>query len=370
MTSLGNVEASHLASLTVVSFTSGDIVYLTGVATNIVGEEAQALMPRQNVLTSIQITGYVMVKDALPVRQKPDTIVQRSPYSPPIKLLREEQLNGQARVEIDAQASLVRIDLHSPTIATFTWKPSATIRSQPGQAVVLDFSKLFGKPSYRHMAPDNPFSINDDRIRTWTLTRNDDATFSVTLRRRPGGLVTGGLFSIAAKLVQHRPELLENTTQLGLTADIRGVSGEFILPSAEKLLWVAGGIGITPFLRMLSSIDERERKDIILIVSTREPDVILDLISSAASRSKPPPLSTLRIHIFSHSTHTDSARKFQGWNTQVEFSVGRITPEIFHNPMFQGRTAMICGPRSFESDVIGGMSRVGITGIQRENFEY
>ena len=91
MTSLGNIEATPVASLTFVSFTTGDILYITGDAKTLVGSEARSLMDRQNVLTTVYTTGYVFVRDALPVRQRPGTEVERSPYSPPIRLLNEEE---------------------------------------------------------------------------------------------------------------------------------------------------------------------------------------------------------------------------------------------------------------------------------------
>lgn len=49
MTSLGNIEATPLASMSFVDFSTGDILYLTGTARNFVGVEAQKIMPRQNV---------------------------------------------------------------------------------------------------------------------------------------------------------------------------------------------------------------------------------------------------------------------------------------------------------------------------------
>lgn len=73
MTSLGNIEATPLASLTFVDFVSGDILYLTGDAENLVGPDALKLMPFQKTLTTVCVTGYTLVRDALPVRQRNGT---------------------------------------------------------------------------------------------------------------------------------------------------------------------------------------------------------------------------------------------------------------------------------------------------------
>lgn len=46
VSSLGNIEASGLAALTVVCFASGDVLYLTGAAEVLVGKPARDTMPR------------------------------------------------------------------------------------------------------------------------------------------------------------------------------------------------------------------------------------------------------------------------------------------------------------------------------------
>jgi hypothetical protein len=77
MTSLGNIEATPLASLTFIDFASGDVLYLTGDAENLVGPDALKLMPFQKTLTTIYVTGYTFVRDALPVRQRTGTYPER-----------------------------------------------------------------------------------------------------------------------------------------------------------------------------------------------------------------------------------------------------------------------------------------------------
>ena len=42
------------------------------------------------MLTTIDPTGYIFVRDALSIRQAPGNEVIRSPYSPSVKYLREE----------------------------------------------------------------------------------------------------------------------------------------------------------------------------------------------------------------------------------------------------------------------------------------
>ena len=90
MNSLGNIAITPLASLTFVNFVTGDILYITGEAKTLIGPEAEALMRRQKILTTVTTTGYTFVRNALPLRQDLNVPVARSPYTPPIKFLNEE----------------------------------------------------------------------------------------------------------------------------------------------------------------------------------------------------------------------------------------------------------------------------------------
>ncbi|KAG5650714.1 hypothetical protein H0H81_011295 [Sphagnurus paluster] len=138
MTSLGNIEATPFASSTIVSFTSGDDLYLTGQPTDLYNQDVQNLIPLQNALTTVYIRGYNYISDTLPVRQRPNTTAQASPYSPPIPLAEETPHSILFRHNA-ATALLTRIDLDSPTIATLTWEASAStpLTVVPGQAAIM-----------------------------------------------------------------------------------------------------------------------------------------------------------------------------------------------------------------------------------------
>ncbi|TFK71155.1 hypothetical protein BDN72DRAFT_482403 [Pluteus cervinus] len=482
MTSLGNVEATPLASLTFINFLTGDILYLTGNARNIVGEEAHNIMPLHNLLTEVYVTGYTLVRDALPIRQRSGSSANGSPYSPPLKYLKEEM--GQAKLSEEDKRQLVlrRIDLHSPTIATFYWDVKditgkGPIEVKPGQSAIMDFRPLLGARQYQHMAPSDPTSVNDDKIRTWTIssvvsapTSNPSSstspkfnTFALTMRQKPGGLVTGALFNIARKLASMKPEVLVDARPLDLTVNLVGISGDFVLqevsPSApacerplqlasslesasgltneelglsapqqpvslasvetQKLLWIAGGIGITPFLSMLqalttpflSSLVTTEGTippsqvpwDIQLLLSTREPEVLLPLIARSLSLT-PYPLSDpssavsasqitlpsnldLVLHVFSTTTITSSSSSpsaaqieetthlLQSAGIKSVFHTSRLD-EIFLAGSDLGticdRTVFLCGPPAFEKVVLKGLEAVGVDSakVRKEGFEY
>lgn len=382
MTSLGNVEATPLASLTFISFTKGDILYLTGSAQNLYGAEAQAIMPFQDTLTKIFVTGFTYVRDALPLRQRAGVEIQASPYSPPIKLLAAEtpQSNIFSKNE-EPLALLVHIEIHSPTLATFTWESSAKLFIQPGQAIILNLSTLFGSREYRHMAPGRPSLVNDDFIRTWTVSSStehdsDSRLFSLTIREKSGGTVTTALFNIIRKLSEYKPEVLEDSRALGLTVDVVGITGDFRLriPDVDvprTLFWISGGIGVTPFLSMLTALTYKPSVptlDITLAVSTREPQVILSLIASSLGSSNPH--VRLSVHVFTHVT--------SGIQSKLPFVLhpGRLEPSFFESQLAKLEAAttgvFLCGPESFEQVVLDYLNRVGIEekSVQRERFSY
>ena len=187
-----------------------------------------------------------------------------SPYNPRVpghRLLTDNSGAGESTM-----AQLTNIVRNSPEIATFHFETSRPIHYQPGQYAVLDFSQL-NTAGYRHMAPDNPQSLNDDYIRTWTissapdpapmvdddLTWKDSSHFTVTIKRKPGGLLSTILHTISS------------ASQAHLTVPLVCTGGEFILPSGMgksalvKVAFVSGGIGSTPFISMLRGLRQVTR---------------------------------------------------------------------------------------------------------------
>jgi ferredoxin-NADP reductase len=372
MQSLGNVDATPLASLTFFDFVSGDILYITGNAKNIVGPDAQSIMPRINVVTTVETTGYVFVKNALAVRQKPGSGIERSPYSPPIRFLAEETHASDVSLD-DVSVTLTRIKLHTSNVATFTFTSSQPVAIKPGQHAIIDLTAFSGKEAYQHMAHEGlEASLNDDCTRTWTVSSSHSShtqTFDLTMKEKRHGAITGKLFNIARTLSERRPELMENTAPLGITVGLVGIGGQFTLPTnSSKLLLVAGGIGITPFLSMLNSVatsEAEETWDIILIISTREPRLAAQLISTALG---PDPQTKVRLtlHIFTSQT-------LPSLDFQATLHAGRPNLPFYRSIQYlQDRTIFVCGPTAFEETVIQGLQGAGADSesILRENFAY
>ncbi|KAH7925123.1 hypothetical protein BV22DRAFT_1089574 [Leucogyrophana mollusca] len=444
MTSLGNIEATPLASLTIPSFTSGAMLYLTGHATNLVGEASHHVMPLQNAVTSIVITGYVFVEDALPVRQRPGTRVERSPYAPPVRFLAEEaKLGSTAYFEDRRMVILASVEIHADDLATFTFEGTGDgegINPKPGQTAIMDFKSFVGTLPYRHMAPDNPVSVNDDRVRTWTISGcsawdmptasaalsstsistspmspltagptsqaspTPKVTFTLTIRHKPGGAITSALFTIAHKLNEFRPEMLRDTRDLGLSISLVGVGGEFVLdgegiaestalthapahstpasstPTTPKgLLWIAGGIGITPFLAMLAGAKSKTPYDITLVLSTREPQVLLPLITRAWRKGA---RHRVALHVFSNQDAPSRENILDDGDEddglRISHHQGRIHSRTFTSAVDWGlgdvreREAYVCGPEGFEELVLSALTEAGVDRgkVRREGFVY
>ncbi|TBU30071.1 hypothetical protein BD311DRAFT_659595 [Dichomitus squalens] len=386
LTSLGNIEATSLAGLSIVDFETRDVLYITGHARTLVGDEAKALMPRQPVLTTIDPTGYIFVRDALPVRQAPGSEVIRSPYSPPVKYLREEAAaSGTIFSPANQTARIAKIELHSPDLATVHFEltdASPPLTFTPGQAIALDFSNLLGKPQYQHMAPFAPASINDDRVRTWTISSASSGpsrAFELTMREKPGGVVTGALFAISRKLAENRPELLADTRPLEIESSVVGVTGEFALPPTGagevKALWVAGGIGVTPFLSMLRALvkrGEHVQADVVLALSTREPAVMLRLFKGALADA--PPLTLhVRLDLFTSKDlpALEDVATAYGPGVTAAWHKGRI-PASYWREAAEGRDVFVCGPGGFGDAAVHGVRAAGVPNdrIHREGFAY
>lgn len=378
LSSLGNIKSTNLAGLTIVSFTTGDVLYLTGAAEVLIGRSALDIMARQASITTILTTGYTFVRDALTVRQDPGVKVERSPYSPKIKYLLEEseaqaagfdghQVQLKGAMQFSHDIAILRFEIIS--------KPGlGNLRIRPGQAIALDFMDWIGPPAYQHMANDAPSSINDDRVRTWTVSsahEDKDVTwFEITMRKMNGGTVTGALFDVLGAQPNINSEHLMQITADNVTAGIVGVTGDFYMGKKEvRMLLVAGGIGITPFISMLRALIERKyssQDDVIITLATKEPDIFLKLLSRSVQgvgRNV-----KIRIDLF---TNEDS---FSNWGLEkigVEITIfkGRIRKEYWENVAFN-RDVFICGPVGFGDAAVDGLRAAGVLNgrISREGF--
>ncbi|KAL7819930.1 hypothetical protein V8C26DRAFT_393810 [Trichoderma gracile] len=246
--SLGNLKVNPLIGIVIPDYTTSDALYLTGRSTILLGKQASDILPRSNIAVKITVSASHLVTASLPFRGTPN---EPSPYNPPVRYLLSEKAPALAPSDRpDINATLIAREILTPTIAVFTFKLETpnpqTILPQwkAGHHVTLNFETELSH-GYAHMNDADPQSLNDDYVRTFTVSSP------------PGSLPAKDTFQITARL--HGPVtrfLWRHNTRVPLDVQVLGFGGKeaFALPvvlsaaEGKEPVYVAGGVGITPLL--------------------------------------------------------------------------------------------------------------------------
>ncbi len=397
--SLGNIETDPQVGLVFPDFATGEILYITGDAENLLGDEADALMPRVSLLTRIKVTGAVFVRGGLNLKLASQE--QLSPYNPPVKFLRAElEQMGHAIESHDATtpltAKLVAVRPLSSTISTFDFALSEAIQFPlPGGFGVFDFSDLVDA-GYSHMNEANPQLVNEDYVRTWTLSsapkldlenksfRRADRV-SITVKRKPGGLMSNVLHANAEKLITHSLPVQLKGTGAGFSCFSQVAEGNRPnLPA--KMLWIAGGVGITPFMAMWDGVKQvvkayrqDQHIDIVLLFSGRNDDIAV-LQHFAEQDSSVWDQVTLRIVAFQSAGKYPLAAKSARddlfamlTNQPLKLEERRMHSEDIQSVAHLGmRDVYMCGPEAMMTSTEEALNDLGVEEARRhrETFEY
>ncbi|KAH7319380.1 oxidoreductase [Rhexocercosporidium sp. MPI-PUGE-AT-0058] len=249
--SLGNLKMNPLAGITVPDFETGDVLYLTGKTEILVGKEAASVLLRSNLAVKVTITSARFVEKGLTFKGIPEEL---SPYNPPVRYAANEKV---AHVNVSEEqlsyATLLSTTKLTPTISRFRFSiedPSSISTWKPGQYATLAFEDYLDQ-GYSHMRDEDPQSLNDDFLRTFTVssppsTSKPNTEFELTIRRV--GRVTNFLFE------QQRRAKLRG----GFKVPLKGFGGEFRFAKKESggvIPVIAGGIGVTPLLGQVDQMD-------------------------------------------------------------------------------------------------------------------
>lgn len=326
-------------------------MYVTGKAENLYGKAADKVMPRTTLVTRILVTGYTYVQGGLNLVA---TESHPSPYNPPIKYLTSELHKfGKTAQDTRRDISLTGAKQETRDIITFTFELQSgeAIQIIPGQHAILDFSAE-NTHTYQHMADDAPQSLNDDFIRSWTITsipKIDDegeylpsTKFSCTIKNKYRGAISPMLHRWA-----------RHGRRTDLLIKFIGVEGAFTCFEKnhrlkyDKLLFIAGGIGITPFMTMLEVVQRRNIKaDIILLFSARGEETVL------AKQFKDADIVTQIFDTEGEKLKIDSI------NRRIEYKDISTVRDL------KDRGIYLCGPDGFMNAIKGHLEKAGVNAGQ------
>ncbi|MBX4204901.1 MAG: oxidoreductase [Candidatus Doudnabacteria bacterium] len=164
----------------------------------------------------------------------------------------------------------------------------------PRARLVLTFAgkRSLGKDLYEFdFTPDRKLAFQPGQYLEWTLghrkadTRGNRRYFTIASSPTESGLKLGVKFHPESS--SFKQSLLALAPGAKLLAG--QLAGDFVLPadSSEKIIFIAGGIGITPYRSMLKYLlDKNEKRDIILFFSNKTADEIVykDILDEAGER--------------------------------------------------------------------------------------
>jgi ferredoxin-NADP reductase/Na+-transporting NADH:ubiquinone oxidoreductase subunit NqrB len=161
---------------------------------------------------------------------------------------------------------------------------------------------------------------------------------------------------LGIKFYQDPSRFKQEMQDMPLGAEIIGgaLSGDFVLPKnpQKKLVFVAGGIGITPFRSMLKYlIDNNDPRPITVLYSNRlyEEIAYLDILQEAYQKLRIPTFFTL----------TDQKRIPPNWQGSTGYFEGRNIAEAV--PDYQERTFLISGSHNMVTGFKTALLNLGIS---------
>ncbi|KAF5585910.1 oxidoreductase FAD-binding protein [Fusarium pseudocircinatum] len=252
---LGNFRVNPLFGIAIPDYNTANVLYATGSASILVGDEASSYLVRTKLAVKISITAAKFVKSGLPFR---GALGEYSPYNPPVRhLLSEHDAHIAEASSNGITASLTKREVLTPSIDRYTFELSSTkpINAwHAGQYITLDFEQEVSS-GYSHMADHDPQSINDDYVRTFTVSSSPENNKEVQITTRKHGPVT-------SFLRKHNP-------RVPLEIPVIGFGGEEgfripLEPKGPQSVFIAAGVGITPVLAQAPAVLQHKAPFVLL----------------------------------------------------------------------------------------------------------
>lgn len=307
---LGNLITTPQAGLVFPDFETGDVLYVTGNTEVLTGKSATDLIAHTNLAVKINIEAVRFVSNGLGFRGQEG---ERSPYNPPVRYLSTEARHSAKELE-QITAKLIDKKILTPTVGRFRFKIIDSKKPslwKPGQHVALSFADELDI-GYSHMRDDDPKSLNDDFIRTFTVSsRQDDPKgkdeFEITIRKV--GVVTDFLF--------------KQNIRAGLEVSLQAFGGDFFIEQKpeEDIAFVAGGVGITPLLAQSADLD-LNRFQLFWTVKADDLALVSDTFDRTPGLSK-------RTHLLVTGDVDEDSVAWKRLNTScAKLHWGRMTKEV------------------------------------------
>jgi ferredoxin-NADP reductase len=328
------------------------------------------------------------VKRGLDIAQQTPTI-NYSPYNPPVRYLKSEAaLHPLSRESNNIPVTLSHVTPITSNICAFTFSlPSDhPVTFIPGQHVLIDFSKAKPK-QYSHMNEARPQRLNDDFVRSWTISSippvdpsgthfGTTTALTCTIKLNEAGEITPFIYSYARFPPKERPTL---------NISHRGVNGTFTVfnpPPAstspltlvnKNLVFIAGGIGVTPFLSFHAAIQALHLDaNITLLFSGRNDELLLaaPFFSSPSSNSPSKPLVN-SIKLFQTGNTQDFIPPFPQVNTR-RMEKTDVEEALGEKAGGEEKTVFLCGPVGFMDIVVMWLGQLGVDPerVKQEAFNF
>lgn len=143
---------------------------------------------------------------------------------------------------------------------------------------------------------------------------------------------------------------LPDTELLGARVRVEGPYGEFepLSHTHDRTVWIAGGVGITPFLAALDEMSPmgQHPPTVLYACKTTEGDLIVDLLRNAHDEG------TIDLHLFASGNRLTTS----------------TLDELFPSGMANHHVAL-CGPEQLVRDMARGAAERGSTSIETEDFD-
>jgi ferredoxin-NADP reductase len=343
--SLGNVETDPVMGIAVPDFETGALLQVTGRARNLFDEDASRIMPGATLVTRITIDEAFLTSGALDLELAGGE--ELSPYNPRLRrLASESERDGQS---LHVKATLASIQKESKQISTFTFVLPAPAELAPGGHGIFDFAGHFDR-SYQHMNDHDPQSLNDDYVRTYTVSRVSPDRRQISITVKKAGFISSYLHALASR----HGEPVE--------VDVRGFGGTFTCfdhgSALPHMIWVAGGVGITPFLAMYRALRDagQPMPDVELFYSCRGDEI--DLIHE---------MTDIGVRVFDSTAPVErpavDLRRYMG---------RRLRAADFDDvPLLDRATVFLCGPDGFMADVRSWLEpRIEPARLRSESFDF